>query len=511
MNNPDEKKNPSVALNSVALNQGGPGAGSEAARLGAASNLRLRHEPVNAGDSHASQRLAFAGVFLFTLLLYIRPNEMFPDVFGEFPLVKIVAVVAVLAYLAAKLGSGEPLSIFPLELKMITVIALLGVLFAPLAANPQDSLDVLLDLFIKVVIIFVLMINVIATRSRLHLMISLVVVCGTILAAFALKSYLAGDFITVEKKDVGIVGLRILGVVGGIFGNPNDLATSFNLLLPLAFALALLSRGLKRAIYFACAGLLLAGVVVTFSRGGFLGLVAMGGVLLWKISHQNRALMAVAFAVLLGVFVLALPSGYTGRISSIFHLGEDQTGSTDARRDLLERAASVAAHHPIVGVGMGNFHTYSIHELVAHNSYLEIAAELGLMGLMAYLVLLFAPLRSLRKLERETKAQKARSRRAPPSRGHDRETYTLSVALQASLVAFIVCSFFGSIQYHWFLYYPVAYAVALRRIYGAEQEARAMVTNHAEVSLASAPLSDRGVLWRRYQRRVPPLASDANG
>lgn len=485
--------------------------GVSAAHAYEASDLRLRYKPINSDDSRPSQRLAFVCLFLFTLLLYIRPHEMFPEVFGTFPLLRVTAVIAVIAYLAAKLGSGERLTILPLEMKMIGTIALLGLMFTPLAADPQGSLDMLLDLFIKVVIIFVLMVNIITTRERLRSMMSLVVICGTILAVLALKSYLTGDFTTIEKKDVGVVGLRIVGAVGGIFGNPNDLATSFDLLLPLAVALALTAHGLKRAVYFACAALLSAGVIVTFSRGGFLGLVAMGGVLLWKISHQNRALMALAFAVMLGVFVLAMPSGYTGRISSIFHIGEDPTGSSEARRDLLERAASVAAHHPIIGIGMGNFHIYSIHEQVAHNSYLEIAAELGLMGLAAYLVLIFAPIRSLRRIERETKGRKT-PRVAPTVSRREREIYTLSVALQAALIAFVVCSFFGSIQYHWFLYYPVAYAVALRRIRAGEQEARATTSDQATVAAASEPLPERGVLWRRYQRRVPqPLASDAKG
>ena len=41
----------------------------------------------------------------------------------------------------------------------------------------------------------------------------------------------------------------------------------------------------------------------------------------------------------------------------------------------------------------------------------------------------------------------------------------MSVGLQATLAAYIVCSFFASIQYQWYLYYPVAYGVAMRRIY----------------------------------------------
>jgi O-antigen ligase len=456
---------------------------------------------LDAVDRRSSHRLAFAGLFLFTLLLYIRPNEMFPEVLGTFPLSKIVAVIALLAYLGTKLGRGQRLTIMPLELKMFGAIALLGVLFAPFAVAPQDSVDVLLDQFIKVLIIFVLMINVITTRERLRSIMSLVVICGTIMAALAIKSYLAGEFTVIEKKYVGVVGLRIIGAVGGIFGNPNDLATSLNMLLPLAVALALISSGMKRAIFFACSAVLAAGVIVTFSRGGFLGLVAMGAVLLWKVGRQNRAVTALAFAVMFGVFVLAMPGGYGGRITSMFQIGEDPTGSSQARRDLLERAASVAIHHPIVGVGMGNFHIYSIHEQVAHNSYIEIAAELGLAGLAAYLVLILAPLRSLRKIERETAPPESRGTARDKGIDRTREIYYLSIAVQAALVAYLICSFFGSIEYQWFLYYPVAYAVALRGIHAAEQPVSVPAT-HTPVAAIHESNLPRGVLWDAYRRRA---------
>ena len=64
---------------------------------------------------------------------------------------------------------------------------------------------------------------------------------------------------------------------------------------------------------------------------------------------------------------------------------------------------------------MGNIHIYSIHEQVAHNSYLEISTELGGIGLIAYLVLIFAPLRSLRRNEREILNSRAESQ--APARG----------------------------------------------------------------------------------------------
>src|SRR5262249_25943816 len=127
-------------------------------------------------------------------------------------------------------------------------------------------------------------------------------------------------------------------------------------------------------------------------------------------------------------------------------------------------------HHPLIGVGMGNFHSYSIHEQVAHNSYVETAAELGIFGLLAYVAFIIAPLRSLKKIEDDTSptTDVRRQIRVNEPEDPNKEIRFMSIALQASLFAYIVCSFFGSIQYQWFLYYPVAYAIALRRIRAAE-------------------------------------------
>src|ERR1044072_8351783 len=228
----------------------------------------------------ASYKIAFAGLFLFTLLLYVGPQEMFPQLFGRFPWVKIVAIAPLLSYFFAKLSAGERLTRWSLELTIILVSAALGLIFTPIAAAPQDSLNVLLDVFLKVVIIFLLMINLLDTPGRLRSIIKLSVICGTALAGFALFSYVTGNFMVQDKK----VTNRVAGIVAGMFGNPNDLALSLDLLLPLAVALALNSRGNKRIVYSACVVLLAVGVVVTFSRGGFLGLVALALVLLWKFS-----------------------------------------------------------------------------------------------------------------------------------------------------------------------------------------------------------------------------------
>jgi O-antigen ligase len=459
----------------------------------AASKSR-RAEPArddHQATSRGSHGLAYGGLYLFTLLLYVRPNELFPGVFGSFPIAKIVAISTLLAYAVSKLSSGERLTDWPLELKMVLSIVLLGVVFIPAAQVPKDSIDVLTDTYTKVVIIFILFINLVDTRKRLFKLMKLVVICGTWIAFDAIQRYRMGAF-TLENK-------RIEGIVGGMFGGPNDLATSFALLLPLAVVLMLISKGVMRLVYLVCMVVFTAGIVVTFSRGGFLGLAVAGTLMLWKLARANRAMTLGAATLILALFIVAMPSGYGSRISSISSQKLDKTGSSWERQELLKRAFDVAIHHPIVGIGMGNFHVYSLGEKVAHNSYLEIWCELGLLGLGAYLVLIFAPFRSLRRIETEALSSQDP---APTEESPERNFYLLSVGFQAALAAYIVCSFFGSIQYLWHIYYLAGYAMALSGIWAKEKVVMSEVSSLAEGQREPLRAGNAGgVLWKSSRLR----------
>jgi probable O-glycosylation ligase (exosortase A-associated) len=426
-----------------------------------------------------SQPVAFAGLFLFTLLLYVRPNDFFPGFFSIFPIVKIVAIGTILAYVVGRISRGERLTVWPIELKMLLAIVLLGIVFLPIAASKSDTIDMLTDTFLKVVIIFVLMINIIDTKERLYSMLSLVVICGTIISLATIQAYVTGG----GQVDAG--KNRLFGIVDGIFGNPNDLAMAIDLLLPLAIVLALSKRGLARWLYWGCALIFVLAVILSFSRGGFLGLVAMGMVLLWKVGRSNRLVAVMLVMMTLAIFASAVPNGYTDRIFTIFNSQTDETGSSQQRKALLERAVALAKNHIVFGVGMGNYGIYSLNNMRAHNSYLEIWVELGMAGLVAYLVLIFAPLRSLKRVERETVGL---------SRAGDREIYNLSVGVQAAIVAYVVCSLFGSVQYNWFIYYPVAYAIAIKHIHSRRRDDGAVAIEHKQAAVVAAPAT-RGTLW----------------
>src|SRR5262245_48136537 len=239
--------------------------------------------PREDGGDH--NRLAFGLLYLFTLLLYARPNDLIPAM-GTFPLAKIVAILAPVAYLYAQYKVGKPIIKWTIEVKMVIVMLLLAVIFTPFAASPGDSVATLNEVFIKTVIIFILIIGVVSTRERLLAMIKLSAFCGTWLAVFAIKNYATGNFT--------MKGDRIEGLVGGMFGNPNDLAAALNMLIPLAVAFALMSAGGARLLYIVCALLLFCGVMVTFSRAGSVTLAAVSGVMLWKFGRGSRSSVTLA-------------------------------------------------------------------------------------------------------------------------------------------------------------------------------------------------------------------------
>jgi O-antigen ligase len=198
------------------------------------------------------------------------------------------------------------------------------------------------------------------------------------------------------------------------------------------------------------------GVVATFSRGGFLGLVCASFLMLWKlVGRRNRLTLVVLTAVLAAAFVAVVPSGYGSRLFSAVDTKLD-TGSVTARYDLLERSLYVTLYHPLTGVGIGNFPTVSIRDQVTHNAYTQVSAEAGIPAMLVYILFLLAPLKRLRRVERETER--------PAGRGRRSRHYYLAVALQASLIGYMVSSFFASVAFQWYGYYLIGYAFCLARL-----------------------------------------------
>lgn len=388
--------------------------------------------------------LTFVGLFLFTCLVFFRPYEFSPNLKWLSTSAFWVAAFTILVFILTQLGLENRISARPREVKLILLLLSTAVLSIPRALDPLRAWNSLTD-YLKVVLIFIIMVNVLRTEARLRILILLSLIAGCVLSVAAISDYWTGR--------LTLQGLRIQGVIGGLFDNPNDLALHLVTAIPIAIALLFSSRNLfGKTFYLFCGLLMIAGLVATFSRGGFLGLTCALSLAFWRLARTNRWLLTLLLPFALIGFIIASPSGYLTRISTT------NDGSAIARTDDLKRSIIVAVHHPILGVGMNNYTMFSNNNLATHNAYTQVGAEMGLIAMALYILFMITPLKHLRIIIRETSAHRKSS------------LFYLAVGLEASLVGYMVSSFFASVAYLWYIYYLVAYAICLRRIYGLRSE-----------------------------------------
>jgi O-antigen ligase len=396
--------------------------------------------------------VTYAGLYIFSILVLFRPYELVPGLGFLTSTAFPVAIVTLLIFIPTQLSTEGSMTAFPTEVKCVVVMILLAIVTIPLGKDAGTSWFVFKETFIKSVLMFIVMVNVLRTRRRLLGMMWLSLAVGVLLSYMALGMYLRGEF----KSD------RVMVDIGGMFGNPNDLALHLVTMMPIAVGLALGAKSrLIRLLYLAMAGLFIAANMVTFSRGGFLGLIVSAAVLAWKLGRKQRLNVVIASTVIGGLVILLAPGNYGLRILSIFYPEMDNVGSNDQRRELLIRSIWVTLRNPW-GVGIGNSPIMNDYNLQTHNAYTQVSSELGILGLVAYVIFIVSPFRKLSAIERTLIAENR----------HD-WFYYLSIGLQASIAGYMVSSFFVSVAYNWFVYYLIAYAVAFRRVYRLETQAKA--------------------------------------
>jgi O-antigen ligase len=425
------------------------------------SQPRLAAKPVDLDSSQTARSISspllkrghaisFLGLMLFTAFVYFRPYEFAPGLSFLQSGAKWIAGFTLLVFIPTQMGLEGNLVGNIREVRLILLLALTALLSLPMAISFGEGWDNFTE-FLKVVVMFIVMVNVVRTEGRLRWMFWLALAVSITTSYAGIRDYRAGTLLQ--------GGERIKGVIGGLFENPNDLALHLVTIIPLAVGLFLYrSGGFKKIIYGSAIALMTLAVICTFSRAGFLGLIAAAIVLALKFGRKNRPVVIVISIVLVLAFMIFAPAEYGGRVASIFG-GGDVSGSVGARKDLFWRSVIVALRYPLFGVGIGNFHFRSIHEQVSHNSYTQVAAEMGMAALVIYVLFMLTPLKTLRRIENDTRGHKEQAK-----------FYYLAVGLQASIIGYMVSSFFASVAFLWYLYYLVGYAVCLGRLYGPVSE-----------------------------------------
>lgn len=326
-------------------------------------------------------RWAFVLLAAFCVQVYAAPAEWIPAV-APLRLALSLSFGALGLLLLEHVGRREPL------LWDGSRGVLLGAFLAWAAASHLWSLapaatDAWLGMLLKVVLAWLLVVNLATTPRRLALL-CLCLVAGSIVTSVGgILRYVSGEQLS--------QGFRTLWV--GAYGDPNYLAEYLAMTVPLAVAF-IARPGMRASVRLLCAVALLLAVtciVLTFSRGGFLGVV-LGG-LVWAMrerTQRTKALvLSAALAVGVGIFA---PATYWERNDTLEEFEQDQ--SALGRVYAWHVASAANLDHPLRGVGGGAFREawplYAPPEvrgepLVAHNIFLDTIGELGWVGFFLFL------------------------------------------------------------------------------------------------------------------------------
>ena len=343
--------------------------------------------------------------------------------------------------------------------RVVFGIAVWMALSIPGALWPGGALHLFLDQFAKAAAMFVVVVSAVRGPRDVERL-TLVYLAGvTIYAAILLVRFRVG----------GGEGDWRLGSL--YYYDANEFATLAVMAVPLAVFFIVRSGSTLRRLTAAGA---LAVLVVAFiwagSRGGFLALLAVGAFLLLRYTAVHAVWRGLVTAALVLLFVAAASDTYWDQMRTITKPEDDYNFTGDQGRvQVWKRGLWYMETHPILGVGAANFPTaegtlsplaraqafeHGVKWSAAHNSYLEIGAELGVPGLLLFLVLLGSGFVSLRRVR--TAVGKIHSRSPPPVQ--------LAQAFAGSLIGFMVGGFFLSLAYHELLYVLLALITGLRKV-----------------------------------------------
>lgn len=456
-------------------------AGVQPQALAATTTSRAIPTPAEAADD---DNIAFKALLAFTFVLFMRPQDLLPFL-RPLHLADVTATVALITLIWGRMARGVPITRYTPELVAVAGLGAVMLATAPFSLWPGGAVAVFTELYSKVILVFALIVNTVTTRARFERLIT-VIVLGT--------SYIGVRAVIDYGRGVNLVeGNRVTGAVGGLFGNPNDMALNMVAFLPLAIVLALRqSRPLIRLLALIGVPALAMAIVFSQSRGGAVGMIAMLLVLLY---HMRRIRPGIAALVVAAAFASLplLPSTFTDRMSSIFNPEEDPTGSREARKRLLHEGLAAFAANPLVGLGAGQFKNYLPDERQeawreTHNAVLQVASELGVVGLIIFLGVVYmgfkAGVRAAKALRRARRQHQAR---APGRTRRDRDPLELyTAAMLASLTGWFAAAMFASVAYYWTFYLVLGLAVTLREITLAEMGAAAAPARTAGRAEAAA-------------------------
>lgn len=306
--------------------------------------------------------MAYYGLILTWVLDYLRPGATSPVV-GALKLYTVVPLGTFLISLATQSRASHGQIVKSPSLHWLLFFLLWILLSASVALNTEATF-MRLNAAFGYVLMFYVIVRVGDDVDRINGLMRALAMIHIVLIV------LNPDILLKPEERTYLAEVTFLG-------DGNDFALSVCFVFPMVFYVY--NRAQSRfwkSVYLALLVTLALAVIGTQSRGGSLGIAASLFYIWWK--GRNKALGAIAIAMLLVAGLLFAGPAYFSRMSTLANVDAD--GSAQGRLD----AWAVAAYEggvksPVLGVGAGNFPLYN-HGHTAHSIYFLALGELGIPG-----------------------------------------------------------------------------------------------------------------------------------
>lgn len=364
--------------------------------------------------------MEFFGIVIYLITLYIRPQDWISFLLG-LPVNDVIISFTMLTCLAVTLSSNRRV-ILPYYV-FIPVFIIVVFLSNAVHGHIGDGLELML-IYIKRFAVFLMFVLALKSEKRIRWTLLLMVFFSTILAFQGIQQAQSGVGWAGQPLDPRYEDIRISWI--GDWDGSNVLALLFVIAIPLCLEFILGQYILPvRVLNLLFLPVLLYGIYLTNSRGGVLSLMVALFVYFVLRFKATKSVVLSALAILV---ILTFAPSRTSEIS---------TKESSARERLWtwEQSIKLIRHNPLLGVGKGSLAKHLETPLLAHNNYVQVAAETGFVGFISWLSIFFFSLKGLYLIVRsnvETEEQ--------------RRLKTMARGLLATMVGFGATTFFVTME-----------------------------------------------------------------
>lgn len=251
----------------------------------------------------------------------------------------------------------------------------------------------------------------------------------------------------------GSVGDYTLKRYGGLWGDPNEFAALLLILIPLSIMIFFTDHKLINKIISAMTSLvLLWGLILTYSRGGFLSLGLMLILAMYKlVTGKNRLkILAISIPCIIITFIIfyyTFADQFLARMETLRVLENSSAVRTEGSLSqryvyYFQLSPKLFMQHPVFGVGFREFIFNNPYGQVTHNTYLEVLVGMGALGFIPFTTILFLSWKDLRS------AQKIKN--------NDPFVHSYAVALEIGFVGYLFAALFLSLDINKVLWMSIA-------------------------------------------------------